>query len=73
MLRSALIGCISTALYVLLLGPGTQCVRAETVDTNPLSRQPEVQQAFELFYNMDYDEALPRFEKIRREHPNDPS
>jgi tetratricopeptide (TPR) repeat protein len=71
MLRSPLIGCISTAVYVLLLMPGTLCAWAETVDTNPLNRQPEVQEAFQLFYNMDYDEALPRFEKIQRDHPND--
>jgi len=60
------------ALSALLLMPGTLCARVETVDTNPLNRQPEVQEAFQLFYNMDYDEALPRFEKIQREHPNDP-
>jgi tetratricopeptide (TPR) repeat protein len=72
MLRIALTGSIATGVWALLLMPGTLCARAETVDTNPLNRQPEVQQAFELFYNMDYDEALPRFEKIQREHPNDP-
>jgi tetratricopeptide (TPR) repeat protein len=31
-----------------------------------------VQQAFQLFYNMDYDEAMPRFEKIQKEHPGNP-
>ena len=72
MLRIALTGSIATGVWVLLLMPGTLCVRAETVDTNPLNRQPEVREAFQLFYNMDYDEALPRFEKIQREHPNDP-
>src|SRR5580698_1386115 len=71
MLRSPLIGCIFTAACALLVMPGTLCARAETVDSNPLNRQPEVQETFQLFYNMDYDEALPRFEKIQRDHPND--
>jgi tetratricopeptide (TPR) repeat protein len=42
------------------------------VDTNPLNRQPEVQEAFQRFYEMDYDSALPRFEKIQGDHPGDP-
>jgi tetratricopeptide (TPR) repeat protein len=46
--------------------------QSETVDTNPLNRQPDVVQAFQLFYNMDYDGAMPRFEKIHAEHPGDP-
>jgi tetratricopeptide (TPR) repeat protein len=71
MLRSPLIGCIFTAACALQVMPGTLCARAETVDSNPLNRQPEVQETFQLFYNMDYDEALPRFEKIQRDHPND--
>ena len=44
---------------------------AERVDTDPLNRAPEVQEAFQLFYTMEYDAALERFEKIRKEHPND--
>jgi tetratricopeptide (TPR) repeat protein len=59
-----------TALCVLLVLPGTG--KAATVDTNPLNRQPEVQETFQLFYNMDYDEAMPRFERIQKEHAADP-
>jgi hypothetical protein len=70
MLRSACAGCVSAALCGLLFFPVR--AHAETVDTNPLNRQPEVQQAFQLFYNMDYDEAMPRFEKIQKEHPGNP-
>ncbi|MGC2301269.1 MAG: hypothetical protein WA476_20865 [Acidobacteriaceae bacterium] len=72
MLRSVIAGCISATVCAALVMPGPVSARAERVDTNPLNQQPEVQEAFELFYNMDYDGALPRFEKIQREHPNDP-
>jgi tetratricopeptide (TPR) repeat protein len=72
MLRYVFVGCFSAALFAVLVMPGPVWARGEVVDTDPLNRQPEVQQAFQLFYNMDYDEALPRFEKIQREHPDDP-
>jgi tetratricopeptide (TPR) repeat protein len=47
-------------------------VRAEAVDTNPLNRQPEVREAFQLFYSMNYDDAIARFQRIRANHPGDP-
>jgi len=59
-------------LAVLLLIPAAQCARAATVDTNPLNREPEVQDAFQHFYNMDYDAAMVRFEKIHSDHPGNP-
>lgn len=46
--------------------------RAQGVDTNPLNRDPEVRQAFQYFYDMDYPGALSRFYRIQAEHPNDP-
>lgn len=45
---------------------------AETVDTNPLNRSPQVREAFQYFYNMDYQGALSRFNRIQAEHPTDP-
>ena len=42
-------------------------------DTNPLNRTPEVREAFEHFYNMDYDGALTRFDRIAQAHPHDPT
>ena len=72
MLRFVMAGCISAAVCAALVMTGSVSARAERVDTNPLNQQPEVQEAFQLFYNMDYDEALPRFDKIQKEHPNDP-
>lgn len=45
---------------------------AQSIDTNPLNRDPQVRKAFHYFYNMDYPEALTRFQRIQAEHPNDP-
>jgi tetratricopeptide (TPR) repeat protein len=42
------------------------------VTTDPLNRTPEVREAYQHFYSMDYDNALERFERIHREHPSDP-
>jgi tetratricopeptide (TPR) repeat protein len=53
----------------LLAGLGAN---AETVDTDPLNRTPEVRAAFDRFYVMDYDGALSRFDAIQRQHPQDP-
>lgn len=44
----------------------------QTVDTNPLNRDPEVREAFQYFYNMDYEGALTRFNKVEQEHPSNP-
>ena len=40
--------------------------------TSPLSLDPQVRQAFERFYILDYDGALARFEKVQASHPADP-
>ncbi|MEO6830232.1 MAG: hypothetical protein ABI164_10530, partial [Acidobacteriaceae bacterium] len=40
--------------------------------TNPLNLTPQVQQAFQHFYDMDYADADARFKKIAAEHPGDP-
>lgn len=65
---------VQTAMAVvvlLLAGAGTRA-RGEAVDTDPLNRQPDVRDAFEHFYSMDYDAAIARFEKIHAEHPGNP-
>ena len=41
-------------------------------DTNPLNLEPDVQAAYQHFYNLDYGTAETMFEKIAAEHPNDP-
>src|ERR1700730_8316529 len=45
---------------------------ASTVDTDPLNHDPLVREAFEHFYNLDYDGALSRFERIAAAHVDDP-
>lgn len=60
------------AVFSLLMVLATASGHAETVNTNPLNQRPEVREAFQNFYNMNYDEALARFERIQREHPDDP-
>jgi tetratricopeptide (TPR) repeat protein len=57
---------------VLVLVPVAAQAAGEAVDTDPLNRTPEVREAFQHFYSMDYDNALERFERIHREHPSDP-
>jgi len=45
---------------------------ADTVDTNPLNRDPQVRDAFAHFYIMDYTGAISRFETVQAAHPNEP-
>ncbi|MGC2617424.1 MAG: hypothetical protein WA414_00195 [Acidobacteriaceae bacterium] len=57
---------------VLFFAGASVRARADAVDTDPLNRQPDVQDAFQHFYSMDYDAAIARFEKIHSEHPGNP-
>ena len=45
---------------------------AETVNTDPLNRNPEVVEAFQHFYIMDYQGALARFNQIQQANPTNP-
>lgn len=69
--RTRLIPALTTWFLFLLLS-GVRPAQADTVNTNPLNRDPQVREAFARFYVMDYDGAISRFEAIRNEHPNDP-
>lgn len=66
--------CLYTLLPVLALLLGMQTVQAQNrnLHTDPLNLTPEVRQAHALFYNLDYDNALSRFEAIQRAHPQNP-
>ncbi len=55
-----------------LLLAASFCAHAESIETNPLNETPEVREAFRLFYNMDYNDSLARFEEIRKDHPGNP-
>jgi tetratricopeptide (TPR) repeat protein len=45
---------------------------ASDVHTNPLNRDPLVQEAFVHYYNLDYAGAVERFERVHTAHPGDP-
>lgn len=61
---------------VLLAGIALLCAAggawAEKVDTNPMNYDPQVRDAYQHFYNLDYAGAIARFEKYHQEHPGDP-
>ena len=42
------------------------------VDTNPMNNDPQVREAFHYFYNLDFPQAVGRFERFHAEHPGDP-
>lgn len=45
---------------------------AADVDTNPMNYDPQVQEAYQHFYNLDYTGAVTRFQRFHDEHPTDP-
>jgi len=65
-LRRALI-----SISLLMLGTSAPAFAGE-VHTNPLNRDPLVQEAFQHFYNLDFPGAIERFERVQAEHPGDP-
>ena len=57
--------------------PGVSCLAwasgANTsVDTNPMNRDPQVREAFQHFYNLDFPGAVGRFRYYHAAHPGDP-
>lgn len=59
-------------LALLLAFLPARTASAQTVDTDPLNRDPLVRDAFEHFYNMDYEGSLARFYKVQAAHPSEP-
>lgn len=60
-------------LLVLTFSSASAAVTAPNgTDTNPLNLTPEVQAAYEHFYNLDYPAAQTLFQKIADEYPTDP-
>jgi hypothetical protein len=45
---------------------------ASGVHTNPLNHDPLVVQAYDRFYQLDYDGAVERFQRFHAAHPGDP-
>ena len=61
---------MSACVFALLLTAGMSW--ASEAHTNPLNREPQVREAYEHFYNLDYPGAVERFERIHEAHPGDP-
>lgn len=72
-LLSTFVRCLAATVLT-----GTLCLfavhpsSAQTVNTDPLNRDPAVRAAYDHFYNLDYSGALERFQKIAADHPDDP-
>jgi hypothetical protein len=65
--------CLLAVIFTIAALPAAAVVKAPNgVDTDPLNLTPEVQEAYQHFYNLDYADAQARFEKIAAEHPTDP-
>lgn len=60
------------ALAFLLGWAGPAIAADAKVDTDPLNYDPVVRDAYQHFYNLEYDAALSRFDQVRDAHPNDP-
>jgi hypothetical protein len=59
--------------FVLLLVLATPLLaNTPNPHTDPINLTPEVREAHTLFYNLDYDGALSRFEAIQRANPQNP-
>ena len=62
-----------TAGLLLLAAASGTCKAANTngVTTYPLNNNPQVREAYQHLYVLDYDGAVTRFEQIAAAHPND--
>ena len=69
--RNQAVGALLLALVGLVL-TGVASAAQSHVDTNPMNNDPQVREAFHYFYNLDFPQAVGRFEHIHAEHPGDP-
>lgn len=60
------------AAGLILLSGSISLARAGDVHTNSLNRDPLVKEAFQHFYDLDYQGAVERLERFRQTHPGDP-
>ncbi len=65
--------CVLMILLLTVALPTFGVVKAPNgTDTDPLNLEPDVQAAYQRFYDLDYSTAQTLFEKIAAEHPTDP-
>src|SRR3954454_11218141 len=60
----------ASLLFLILVAP--LIANTPNPHTDPINLTPEVREAHTLFYNLDYDGALTRFEAIQRANPQNP-
>jgi Tfp pilus assembly protein PilF len=59
-------------LCCLVLCVSSRPAHADTVHTNPMNNDPAVREAFQYFYNLDFPNAVGRFQHYHEAHPGDP-
>lgn len=59
-------------LAAFIAVPAASLASAQSVHTDPLNREPLVQQGFDRFYVMDYAGALNCFDKVQARHSTNP-
>lgn len=62
---------VALAVCLALCAAGRRAL-ADTVHTNPMNNDPAVREAFQYFYNLDFPNAVERFERYHNAHPGDP-
>src|SRR5438309_9915315 len=62
----------SLVLAVALTAPCYAQAFDPAAHTDPINLAPQVREAHDHFYNLDYDGALSRFESVQRANPKNP-
>ncbi|MBW8747652.1 MAG: hypothetical protein JF584_08820 [Acidobacteria bacterium] len=65
--RSVVVSVVAAGILTV-----SQPVWAQAHHTNPLNLDPSVREGFARFYDLDYDGALQRFDRVEAAHPEDP-
>jgi tetratricopeptide (TPR) repeat protein len=68
-LRSNFVRC---ALAALLLAQVATAAAQQNPHTDPVNYDPTIKDGLSHFYNLDYEGAIARFEKVMAQHPDDP-
>ncbi|MGA7341393.1 MAG: hypothetical protein WBE72_13890 [Terracidiphilus sp.] len=63
---------ILTLVLAAALSFAGSAARAAGVDSNPMNNDPQVKEAYQHFYNLDFPAAAALFEHFHEQHPGDP-
>ncbi len=63
---------LALLLFVALLASPLGAAAQPALHTDPLNLTPQVRQALQLFYNLNFDAALKIQEQVAEQHPTDP-